>query len=282
MAIKIYKPNRAARKNMSIVDRAGLHTGKPLKQLLIPATRTYGRGSEGKITTRHRGGGVKRRLRLVDVGQTKMNVPAKVEQVEYDPNSTAYLARIAYADGERRYVLAWEGAKIGDVVITQEKAPETPGSRMQLKNITPGTFVFNVELLSGRGGKLFRSAGSYGILMDIKDDWAQVKMPSSEIRLILKDAYATIGQVSNPDWRHQRIGSAGRRRRMGWRPSVSGKAMNPVDHPHGGGEGHQPIGLPHPKTKWGKPALGVKTRRPNKYSDRYILERRANKNKKKD
>src|SRR3989344_5881674 len=281
MAIKIYKPNRAARKNMSIVDRAGLHTGKPLKQLLIPATRTYGRGSEGKITTRHRGGGVKRRLRLVDIGQTKMNVPAKVEQVEYDPNRTAYLARIAYADGQRSYVLAWEGATIGDAVITQEKAPETPGSRMQLKNITPGTFVFNVELLPGRGGKLLRSAGSYGILMDIKGEYAQLKKASREIRLILKEAYATIGQVSNPDWRHQRIGSAGRKRRMGWRPSVTGKSMNPVDHPHGGGEGHQPIGLKYPKTPWGKHALGVKTRRASKYSDALIISRRQKKLRKK-
>jgi large subunit ribosomal protein L2 len=281
MAIKFYKTTRAARKKMSIVDRRDIHAGKPHKQLLLPATRTSGRGSEGKITIRHRGGGVKRRLRLVENGQPKLNIPAKVEQVEYDPNRSAYLALIVYADGVRSYVLAWEGAKPGDVVVAGEKAPEKPGNRLPLSAITPGTFVFNIEMQPGRGGKLLRSAGSYGVLMDTNERYAQVKMASSEVRLIPKDSYATIGQVSNPDWRHQTIGSAGRKRRMGWRPSVTGKSMNPVDHPHGGGEGHQPIGLKYPKTPWGKHALGVKTRRAGKYSDAFIISRRQKKVRKK-
>ncbi|MBI3255550.1 MAG: 50S ribosomal protein L2 [Candidatus Andersenbacteria bacterium] len=169
----------------------------------------------------------------------------------------------------------------GDVVMAGPKAVEKPGNRMQLERVTPGTFVYNVELQPGRGGKLLRSAGCYGILMDIKEEYAQIKMASSEVRLIPKGSYATIGQASNPDFRHQRVGSAGRARRMGWRPTVTGKSMNPVDHPHGGGEGHQPIGLKYPKTPWGKHALGVKTRRPGKYSQAMIISRRQKKLRKK-
>lgn len=281
MAIKIYRENRAARKNMSKVVRDGIHRGRPVKGLTVPKTSTSGRGSEGKITIRHRGGGVKRMVRMIEWGQPKQNIPAKVERVEYDPNRTAYLALLVFADGARHYVLAWEGIQDGQEVTMGEKALEKVGNRLPLQNITPGAFVFNVEMQPGRGGTLFRSAGSYGILMDIQGDYAQLKMPSSEVRLIPKAAYATIGKVGNPDWRHMRIGSAGRARRMGQRPEVTGKSMNPVDHPHGGGEGHQPIGLKHPKTKWGKPALGVKTRQPGKYSDNLILSRRQKKVRKK-
>lgn len=281
MAIKIYKRNRAARKQSSIVDRRELHSGKPEKSLLLSAKHISGRGAEGKITIRHRGGGVKRLLRVVDNGQEKLNVPGRVERIEYDPNRSAYLALVVYKDGERRYILAWEEAKTGSTLLTAEKAPEKPGSRMQLQNITPGAFVYNVELQPGRGGKLFRSAGSYGVLMDVQGKFALLKMPSSEVRLIPKESYATIGKVSNPDWRLVRIGSAGRKRRMGWRPSVTGKSMNPVDHPHGGGEGHQPIGLKYPKTPWGKHALGVKTRRAVKYSNSLIVSRRQKKARKK-
>ncbi len=280
MPIKNYKPNRAARKKMSIVDRSDLYKGEPLKQLLASKTATSGRGSAGKITTRHRGGGVKRRLRIVAFGQEKMGVVGTVEHIEFDPNRSANLARVVYADGDRRYVLAWQGAKTGDTIIVDEKTPEKEGNRMKLKNITPGVFVFNVEIKPGRGGSFFRSAGSYGILMDVQEEYAQVKMPSSEIRLISRESYATIGTVGNPDWRLQRIGSAGRKRRLGLRPNVRGKVMNPVDHPHGGGEGAQSIGLKYPKTPWGKHALGVKTRTPGKYSDPLILERRKNKRKK--
>lgn len=281
MPIKNYKTNRAARKKMSIVDRSELYKGQPLKGLLASKTATSGRGSAGKITTRHRGGGVKRRLRVVSFGQEKLGIAGTVEHIEFDPNRSANLARVVYADGDRRYILAWDGAKTGDTTITDEKTPEKEGNRMKLKNITPGVFVHNVEMKPGRGGSLFRSAGSYGILMDVQEEYAQIRMPSSEVRLISRESYATIGTVGNPDWRLQRIGSAGRNRRLGLRPNVRGKVMNPVDHPHGGGEGAQSIGLKYPKTPWGKHALGVKTRKPGKYSDPLILERRKNKRKKK-
>ncbi|MEX1112201.1 MAG: 50S ribosomal protein L2 [Candidatus Andersenbacteria bacterium] len=280
MPIKVYKKNRAARKNSSIVDRSDLTRKAPHKALVHGRKRISGRGSAGKITIRHRGGGAKKLARVVDFGQTKLEVPARIEAIEYDPNRSAFIALMLYKDGERRYVLAWEGAKVGQEVVTKEHAPEKVGNRMQLQHITPGLEVFNVELAPGRGGKLFRAAGSYGILMDTQDEYAQLKMPSGEIRLIPKEAYATLGKVSNPDHRLARIGSAGRSRRMGRRPQVRGKAMNPVDHPHGGGEGAQPIGLKRPKTKWGKPALGVKTRQRNKYSNHLILNRRTSKKRK--
>lgn len=281
MANIVYRTNRAARKNMSISDRSHLHAGKPKKQLTQARGRLSGRGSEGKITIRHRGGGAHKRLRMIDFGQAKLDVPAVVERLEYDPNRTAYLALLKYSDGERRYVLAWEGAVVGDVVVTAAQAPERPGNRLQLQHITPGAQVFNVELRPGRGGVLFRSAGNYGVLMDIQGDNALVTLPSTEVRLLPKESYATLGAVSNPDWRLTQFGSAGRMRRRGRRPQVRGKAMNPVDHPHGGGEGLQPIGLKGPKTKWGKLALGVKTRRAGKYSDALIISRRKKKNKKK-
>lgn len=279
MAMKVYKKNRAARRNASIVDRRELHKGTPSKKLTRGRRTLSGRGSAGKITTRHRGGGVKRLQRMVDFGQDKLGVPATVERVEYDPNRSAYLALLRYADGERRYALAWEGAAEGKQVVTDEKAKERPGNRMQLQHVTPGLEVFNVEVAPGRGGKLFRAAGSYGVVMDIQEEYAQLKMPSGEVRLIPKTSYATLGKASNPDHRLTRIGSAGRNRRLGRRPQVRGKVMNPVDHPHGGGEGAQPIGLKHPKTKWGKPALGVKTRQSGKYSDKLILQRRTSKKK---
>jgi large subunit ribosomal protein L2 len=213
-------------------------------------------------------------MRVVDFGQAKLGVTARVERIEYDPNRSALLALLLYADGERRYVLAWEGANVNDTVLADAQAPEKSGNRLQLQYITPGMHVFNVELRPGRGGKLFRSAGTAGIVMDVKGSYAQVSSPSGEVRLIPKESYATLGTVSNSDWWLTRFGSAGRMRRRGRRPQVRGKAMNPVDHPHGGGEGLQPIGLTHPKTKWGRPALGVKTRRPGKYSDALIVQRR--------
>lgn len=265
---------------MSIVDRSGLYSGKVFKKLTAPRKRLSGRGSEGKITIRHRGGGVKHLQRIVDFGQEKMGVPAKIERLEYDPNRSAFIALLLYADGDRRYRLAWEGAQVGDESVVDVKATEKKGNRMQLTNITPGTAVFNVELKSGRGGQFLRAAGSNAIVMDVAGLYAQLKMPSGEIRLIPKDAYATIGEASNSDKWLERVGSAGRQRRRGWRPSVRGKAMNPVDHPHGGGEGKQSIGLKHPKTKWGKPALGVKTRRRGKYSDYLVVKRRTKKKRK--
>ncbi len=280
MPIKVYKRTRAARKNSSIVDRRELHKGKPYGPLTMPKTATSGRGAEGKITIRHRGGGVKRAYRLIDFGQPKLGVPAKIERLEFDPNRSGFIALLLYVDGERRYTLAWNGAKVGDAVLAEAKAPEKPGNRLELQNMTPGVQVFNVELKPGRGGQIIRSAGTSAILMDVQGKYAQLKMSSGEIRLIPKESYATVGEVSNPDAWLERKGSAGRMRRLGRRPQVLGKSMNPVDHPHGGGEGHQPIGLKHPKTKWGKPAMGVKTRQPGKYSDALILQRRPKKKRK--
>lgn len=262
---------------MSIVNRRGLHQGKSVKNLTTAKTRISGRGSEGRITVRHRGGGAKRNLRVIDFGQEKFGVAGRVERIEYDPNRTSFIALLLYEDGDRRYRLAWEGAKVGDKVMCGETVVEQVGNRTKLANITPGAEIFNAELKSGRGGVLLRAAGTSALLMDVAGDFAQLKMPSGEIRLIHKDAYATIGKVSNSDAWLERVGSAGRMRRRGRRPQVRGKAMNPVDHPHGGGEGSQPIGLKHPKTKWGKPAMGVKTRVRGKYSDRYVLKRRNKK-----
>jgi large subunit ribosomal protein L2 len=277
MPVIQYKPNRSARREASVIDRSSLYKGKPWKQLVKGRKRISGRGTAGKITIRHRGGGAKRLQREVDFGQDKLGVPAKVERLEYDPNRTAWLALLCYVDGERRYVLAWDGAKVGDRVVAAPEAPEKAGNRLQLKHVTPGGTVFNVELRPGRGGKMFRAAGTGGVVMDIQEDKALLSLPSGEIRLISKEAYGTFGRVSNVDWWLTRIGSAGRARHMGQRPEVRGKVMNPVDHPHGGGEGAQPIGLKAPKTKWGKPALGVKTRPKGKYSDRLIVERRRKK-----
>lgn len=277
MAIKIYKQNRAARKKASIVDRTKIHRGKPHKQLTLGKKRISGRGSQGKITIRHRGGGAKKLQRIVDFGQTKQDIPAKVERIEYDPNRSAWLALLLYVDGERRYVIAWDGIGVGNVVVAGAKVKEKPGNRMPLNKITPGATVYNVELQPGRGGKLFKAAGSYATVMDVQEKHALLKLPSGESRLIPANVWVNYGMVGNSDHRLARIGSAGRVRRKGRRPQVRGKVMNPIDHPHGGGEGAQPIGLKHPKTKWGKPAIGVKTRKKGKYSDRFIVNDRRKK-----
>ncbi len=280
MAIKVYRKNKAARRKSSMVNRKELHGGGALKSLRRAKRRISGRGSEGKITIRHRGGGAKRNWREIDFGQTKQEVPGKVERIEFDPNRSSFIALILFADGERRYMLAWDGAKEGAEIMVKEKAKEKPGYRMMLKNVTPGATVYNVELSPGRGGTLQRSAGSYATLMGIKDKHALLKLSSGEVRMVSKESWANYGAVSNSDHRLVRIGSAGRKRRMGRRPQVRGKVMNPVDHPHGGGEGAQPIGLKHPKTPWGKPALGVRTRRKNRYSEAMIVARRQRKKRK--
>ncbi len=274
MPIKVYRTNRAARKRSSIVDRRGLWRTSAHKSLTGPKKRTSGRGSKGTITVRHRGGGAKHLWRHVDFGQDKQDVSARVERVEYDPNRSSFIALLLYEDGERRYVLAWDGISVGDAIVAKPDAPERRGNRLQLRHVTPGSTVFNVEMAAGRGGRLFRSAGSYGVVMDVQDAFAQLKMPSGEVRQIPVEAWATFGSVSNLDHRLERAGSAGRVRRRGRRPQVRGKVMNPNDHPHGGGEGNQPVGLKHPKTKWGKPAFGVKSRKRGKYSDRYIVQSR--------
>lgn len=246
---------------------------EPEKKLLLASKKKAGRSQSGRITVRHRGGGVKRLYRLVDFGEEKLGVAGKVIALEYDPNRTAYLALIEYQDGERRYILAPHNLKIGEEIICAEKAEIKIGNRMKLKNIPNGTPVFNIELEPGKGGKLQRAAGTSAKVLGQEAPFTHLEMPSKEIRKVFGDCFATIGQVSHPEKRFAKIGKAGRRRLKGWRPTVRGTAMNPPDHPHGGGEGKSPIGLKYPKTPWGKPARGVRTRR-KKWTDKMIIKRR--------
>ena len=246
---------------------------EPEKKLLLPLKKKAGRNSEGKIVVRHRGGGVKRMYRILDFGQEKMGILGKVVALEYDPNRTAFIALVEYQDGEKRYILAPHGLKVGDEIICQDKAEIKIGNRMRLKNIPIGTQVFNIELVPGKGGKIVRSAGTFAKVMAHESPFVHLQLPSKEIRKVFEDCFATIGQVSNPEHIFQDIGKAGRKRLKGWRPSVRGAAMNPVDHPHGGGEGKTPIGLKYPKTPWGKPARGIKTRK-KKWTDKLIIRRR--------
>ena len=276
MAIKVYKKNTAGRRNMSIVKPDNLTDKKPEKALLAPMTQKGGR-SHGKISTRHQGGGHKRRYRLVDFKQQKFDIPGKVIAIEKDPNRSALIALVCYADGEKRYVLATDGMKTEMEVMCGETAPIKKGNRTSVKNIPSGTIISNIELIAGKGGQITRSAGSGATLMAIDGKMAQLKMTSGEIRLVSKECYATIGRVSNFEHSSEKLGKAGRNRWKGKRPEVRGSAMNPVDHPHGGGEGRQGIGLKHPKTPWGKPALGKKTRKKNRYSDKFIVKRRIKK-----
>lgn len=278
MPVRTYKPTTPGRRNISVNTFEELTTDKPLKSLLAPRKSKAGRNNLGRITVRHRGGGVKKMYRIIDnLRSDKLNVPATVETIEYDPNRTAYIARLLYADGARRYIIAPHDLKVGMSVICAEKAKIKLGNRMQLKSIPVGFDIHDVELQSGRGGQIIRSAGSSGKVTSLDGDMAQVTFPSGAVRYIAKHCYATIGIVSNIDAMNVRIGKAGRYRLMGWKPEVLGKSMNAVDHPHGGGEGHSPIGLKHPKTPWGKPALGVKTRR-RRYTNYLIVRGRNRKN----
>ncbi len=280
MPVRIYHPLTPARRKQSVVDYRVLTKGaRPPKLLRRSWRATGGRNNQGRMTVRHRGGETRRLYRVVDFRQGKKDIPATVRSVEYDPNRSAFLARVVYRDGDQRYVLAWEGVAVGQQVVTSEKAEPTAGNRLPLRVIPVGSEIFNIELQPGKGGQIVRSAGSAAILQDVKGPHAHLKFPSGEIRLVPAMSWATMGKVSNADHRTERIGSAGRARRMGIRPSVRGKAMNPVDHPHGqgGGGGHTSIGLKYPKTPWGKHALGVKTRRKGKPSSRLILERRKKK-----
>jgi large subunit ribosomal protein L2 len=275
MPIKKYKPTTPGRRMMNVNTFEELTTAKPFKGLLRVRNQNSGRNNLGRITVRHRGGGVKRQYRLIDNKRyQKLNVPAVVETIEYDPNRSAYIALLKYADGERRYIIAPNGMHAGDSIVCKEKAKIKPGNSMQIKNIPVGFDIYDLELKQGRGTQAIRSAGSSGQVMSLDGDMAQIMMPSGEVRYVYKDCYASIGSVSNIDHSNIVIGKAGRMRLMGRRPQVLGKSMNPVDHPHGGGEGHTPIGLKHPKTPWGKPALGVKTRRRNKDTNRLIIKRR--------
>ncbi len=280
MAIKVYKPTTPGRRNMSGYSFDEITKKKPEKSLTSSKKKFAGRNNQGKITVRHQGGGHKKLYRIIDFKQRdKIGIPAKVTSVEYDPNRTAYIMLVNYADGEKRYHIAPESIKVGTEIITKEKSKAKPGNRMALKNVPPGYFIHNVELKLGRGGQIIRSAGSKGRVVAVEGPSAQVELPSGEIRLIDKNCFATIGTVSNGEHSNIKVGKAGRNRWKGKRPSVRGKVMNPIDHPHGGGEGLQSIGLKTPKTPWGMPALGFKTRR-RKYSDKLIVKSRRAKKKK--
>lgn len=249
---------------------------EPEKRLLLTLKERAGRAKSGRITIRHRGGGVKRLYRIVDFGQEKINIPAKIIALEYDPYRTAFLMLLEYNDREKRYQIAPQGIKIGDEIICQEKTEIRIGNRLKLKNIPVGTMVYNIELVPGQGGKIVKAAGAGARVLAHEGKYTNLEMPSGEIRKVFQECYATVGTVSNPERRYIIIGKAGKTRLMGIRPTVRGSAMNPVDHPHGGGEGRTPIGLKHPKTPWGKPALGKRTRK-KKWTDKYIIKRRSKK-----
>lgn len=272
MAIKLLNPTSAGVRGMSKLTRDEITKSTPEKTLLVKKNVTAGRNNQGKVTTRHKQGGHKKKYRIIDFKRTKDNVPAKVAGIEYDPNRTAYIALLHYADGEKRYILAPNGLKAGDTVMSGPEADIRMGNAMPLRNLPLGTQVHNVELHLGKGGQLVRSAGASAQLVAKDGDYAQVKLPSGELRRIHLDCRATIGQVSNIDQKNVQIGKAGRKRHMGWRPTVRGVVMNACDHPHGGGEGKSPIGG-KPQTPWGKPAMGFKTRKP-KASDKFITQRR--------
>lgn len=273
MAIKVYKRNHAGRRNMSIVKPDHVTNKKPQKALCISLNQKCGR-SGGKISVRHRSVGHKKLYRMIDFKQDKFDISGTVTAIEKDPNRSALIALVVYADGEKRYILATESMRVGSKIISGENVAIEEGNRTKIKNIISGTVVSNIEMKAGKGGQIIRSAGGGALVMSIDDKHAQLKMPSGEIRLINAECYATIGQVSNFEHNTISIGKAGRARHMGKRPAVRGSAMNPVDHPHGGGEGCQPIGLKYPKTPWGRPALGVRTRKKGKNSNKYIIQSR--------
>jgi len=276
VALKVYRPTSPGRRGMSGSTFEELTRDKPEKSLLLPLRKRGGRNNQGRMTVRHRGGGAKRRLRIIDFKRDKAGVPAKVAAIEYDPNRSARIALLYYADGEKRYILAPVELSVGDIIKSGSDAEVKPGNALPLKLIPTGSPIHNIELQRGKGGQLVRSAGVAAQLMVKEGEYALVRLPSGEMRRIRGDCLATIGQVGNVDHQNIKLGKAGRKRLLGWRPTVRGSAMNPRDHPHGGGEGRSPIGLPGPKTPWGKPALGYRTRKP-KASDKMIVKRRGKK-----
>ncbi|HYX04734.1 MAG TPA: 50S ribosomal protein L2 [Reyranella sp.] len=272
MALKSYKPVTPSLRQLVIVDRGGLWKGKPVKALTVGKKKTGGRNNHGHITSHHMGGGHKQRLRLIDFKRRKFNMPATVERLEYDPNRSAFIALVKYADGELSYILAPQRLKAGDEVVSGERVDIKPGNAMPMANMPVGTIVHNIEMKKGRGGQLARAAGTYAQLVGKDAGYAQIKLNSGELRVVPAECLATVGAVSNPDNQNIVIGKAGRQRWLGRRPVVRGVAMNPVDHPHGGGEGKSSGGR-HPVTPWGKPTKGKKTRR-NKSTDKFIIRRR--------
>jgi len=278
VGIKKVKPITPGRRHATYDDFLDITRTKPEKSLIISKKRCSGRNNQGKITIRHRGGGAKRHIRIIDFKRDKFDIPAKVFSIEYDPNRGARIALLHYKDGEKRYIIAPKDLQVKEEVISSQKAIEIKiGNAMPLQYIPAGVAVYNIELEPEKGAKIARGAGNVVKLMGVDEKFAQLKLPSSEIRLVRKECLATIGQASNPDKKHIKIGNAGRKRHLGRRPVVRGTAMNPVDHPHGGGEGKQSIGMKHPKTPWGKPALGVKTRNKKKYSEKLVIKRRKKK-----
>ena len=274
MALKVHRPTSPGRRGMSTATFEEITKSKPEKSLLLPLKKRAGRNSQGRITVRHRGRGAKRRLRIIDFKRDKFGIPGKVAAIEYDPNRSAYIALIYYADGEKRYTLAPSGLSVGDTIMSGSDAEVKPGNSLPLKLIPAGSQIHNIELERGRGGQLVRGAGTAAQFMVKEGEYALVRLPSGEIRRIRNECLATIGQVGNIDQQSIKLGKAGRKRWLGWRPTVRGSAMSPRDHPHGGGEGRSPVGMPGPKTPWGKPALGYRTRKP-KASDKMIIKRRG-------
>ncbi len=273
MAVKVYKPTTPGQRGMTGYSFEEITKSRPERSLVELRKKHSGRNSYGRVTVRHRGGGNRRLVRLVDFKRDKLTIPARVTAIEYDPNRTARLALLTYADGEKRYIIAPLGLKVGDTIISGPTAEIRPGNSLPIANIPVGTMVHNVELKEGRGGQLVRAAGGAAQLLAKEGDYAQIRLPSGEVRLVRQVCYATIGQVGNLDHGNIKLGKAGRKRHMGIRPTVRGTAMTPRDHPHGGGEGRQPVGMPGPKTPWGKPTRGYRTRR-NKKTDQYIVRRR--------
>ncbi len=274
MGIKKYNPTTPGRRGMTVSDFSEITGKSSVKTLLAPVKKTAGRNSYGKITVRHHGGGAKRKYRIIDFKRNKTDMPAKVVAIEYDPNRSANIALVCYVDGTKSYIIHPEGLKVGDTVVSGATADIKPGNTLPLENIPLGTLVHNVEMKPGKGGQLARSAGSSAQLMAKENGFAQLRLGSGEVRMIPLNCRATIGTVGNSEHENIKLGKAGRKRWMGVRPTVRGVVMNPNDHPHGGGEGKSPVGMPSPVTPWGKPALGYKTRKKNKASDKYIVRRR--------
>ena len=278
MAIRVYKPTSPARRFMSVLTFEEVTKKTPEKSLLTDLRHKAGRNNQGKITVRHQGGGARRKYRIIDFKRNKDGIPATVKAIEYDPNRTCFIALLYYADGEKAYILAPLGLKVGDTVMSGAEADIKPGNCLPIANIPLGTLIHNIEIKVGKGGQMVRSAGTAAQVMAKEGDFAQIRLPSGEVRKVSMKARATVGQVGNTDHSNVRIGKAGRSRHMGIRPTVRGVVMNPCDHPHGGGEGRSPVGMPAPMSPWGKKTQGVKTRKHRKYSDRMIVSR-ANKNK---
>jgi len=274
MGIKKVKPTSPGKRNLTYLEKNEITKKEPEKSLVTGLKKKGGRNNQGKITIRFRGGGAKRLLRIIDFKRDKDGVPGKVSSIEYDPNRSARIALIKYIDGEKRYIIAPVGLKLGDTILSGEEVPLKPGNTTFIRNIPIGTIIYNIELKPGKGGQIARSAGSQAQILSKDEKYAQIKMPSGEIRLINVNCRATIGQVGNLDHVNLQLGKAGRTRNLGRKPHVRGSAMNPVDHPHGGGEGKAPIGHPSPLSPWGKPTLGKKTRKKKKPSSVYIVKRR--------